>query len=122
MSKLTENLKQEFKDKETRRVYCDDFLNAHIATQIKVLREQRGWTQAELALRAGMRQSRIAVIENVNYSAWTVDTLCRLAKAFDLTLSVKFESFGTMLQTFEGLSREELERPSFDRDPCFSNG
>jgi transcriptional regulator with XRE-family HTH domain len=119
MSELTETLRKEFKDKETRHVYCDEFLNSSIATQIKVLREQRGLTQKELAERADMRQERISVLEDVNYSSWTINVLRRLAEAFDLTLTVKFESFGEKLFAIEDMSRETLEKPSFDEDPVF---
>jgi transcriptional regulator with XRE-family HTH domain len=120
MSELTETLREEFKDKETRHVYCDEFLNSSIATQIKVLREQREWTQRELAERAEMRQERISVLEDVNYSSWTINVLRRLAEAFDLTLTVKFESFGEKLFAIEDMSRETLEKPSFDEDPVFN--
>lgn len=119
MSELTEKFREEFKDKETRRIYVDDFLNTQIATQIKVLREQRGLTQAELAELAEMRQERISVLEDVDYSSWTINILRRLAEAFDLRLSVKFESFGSYLYEFENFNREALERPSFDEDPEF---
>jgi transcriptional regulator with XRE-family HTH domain len=122
MNGLTEKFLEEFKDKETRRIYVDDFLNTLIATQIKVLREQRGLTQAQLAELAGMKQERISVLEDVNYSSWTVNVLRRLAEAFDLRLSVKFESFGSFLGEFENLSRESLQRPSFDDDPVFQGG
>ncbi|MCI0486748.1 MAG: helix-turn-helix domain-containing protein [Blastocatellia bacterium] len=119
MKELIKRLKEEFKDKETRHVYCDEFLNASIATQIKVLREQRDWTQSQLAERANMKQSRIAALEDVNYSSWTINVLRKLAEAYDLTLTVKFESFGEKLAAIEGFSKEALERSSFDDDPIF---
>jgi transcriptional regulator with XRE-family HTH domain len=36
-----------------------------IAAQIKVLREQRGWTQKELADVSGMKQERICALEDI---------------------------------------------------------
>lgn len=119
MSELTENLRKEFQDHETRHIYAEDFLNTYIATQIKVLREQAGWTQSELAERAGMKQERISVLEDVNYSSWTATVLKRLAKAFEMRLSIKIESFGSFLDDFEHFSRESLLRPSFEYDPAF---
>ena len=41
MSELVEKLRDEFRDKEYRHAYADECLNTMIATQIKVLREQR---------------------------------------------------------------------------------
>jgi transcriptional regulator with XRE-family HTH domain len=119
MSELTDRFKTEFQDGETRHIYAEDFLNTFIATQLKVLREDREWTQQVLAERAGMRQERISVLEDVNYESWSVKTLKRLAKAFDLRLSIKFESFGSFLKEYEKFHRDALKRPSFGDDPAF---
>lgn len=120
MSELTEKFRTEFRDEETRHIYADDFLNTYIASQLKVLREERGMTQQALAERAGMRQERISVLEDVNYEAWSVRTLKRLAVAFDLRLSIKFESFGSFLREFEEFNHGALTRPSFTDDPAFA--
>ena len=121
MSLLADKLTTAFKkDKDYRHGYVDEFLNAFIATQIKVLREQRNWTQHQLAEEAGMKQQRICVMENVNYSSWSINTLRRLAEAFDLTLNVSFEDFGKRLADMDRFSRESLERFSFAEDPAFA--
>jgi predicted XRE-type DNA-binding protein len=119
MSELRSNLREEFRDREYRQAYADESLNAYIATQIKVLREQRSLTQKELAALTGMAQPRIAVLEDVNYSSWSTNTLRRLAEAFDLRLSVKFETFSSLVSEIETLSREALQRDSFDDDVWF---
>jgi len=119
MKELRNTLVEEFKDKEVRDIYCKEFLNASIATQIKVLREQRNMTQTELAELAGMKQSRIATIEDVNYSARSINTIRRIAEALDLALTVQFDNFGSKLFDILNLSRESLERDSFDDDPAF---
>jgi transcriptional regulator with XRE-family HTH domain len=120
MSELTDRLRVEFRDEETRHIYADDFLNTYIASQLKVLREDREWTQRFLAERAGMRQERISVLEDVNYESWSVKTLKRLARAFDVRLSIKFETFGSFLAEFDQFTRETLTRRSFENDPAFS--
>ncbi len=119
LNEITSSYLEEFQDKETRHIYVDEFLNAKIATQIKALREQRGWTQGELAERAGMKQERISVLEDVNYSAWTLNILRRLAEAFDLRINLTFEDFGSFLQEFAGFNRASLERNSFGNDATF---
>jgi transcriptional regulator with XRE-family HTH domain len=122
MDDIQKNLKKELQDPETRRDYAEEFLNAFIALQVKTLRQQREWSQEDLAERAGMKQSRISAMEQVDYSSWSVRTLRRLAQAFDLALIVKFESFGKFLDDVARVSREELERPSFAEDPAFRSG
>lgn len=108
-----------FKDKDYRQAYFDEFLNSYIATQIKVLREQRTWTQEQLGKLANMKQSQVSRLENVNYSGWSIKTLQTLAEAFDLTLCVSFESFSKRLGDFDRFSRENLEKVSFDDDSAF---
>jgi transcriptional regulator with XRE-family HTH domain len=119
MSELRDNLRSEFHDKEYRQIYSDESLNTYIATQIKVLREQRELTQKQLAEETGMAQPRIAVLEDVNYSSWSIGTLRRLAQAFDLRLSVKFENFSSLIPELEGFDRESLKRDSFKDDSWF---
>lgn len=116
MSDFVETLSREFRVPEYRHAYSTEFSDAKIATQIKVLREQRGWTQTELAQMAGMKQSRISALENVNYDAWSVSVLRRLASAFDVALDVRFESFGDLIYEIERFSRESLQVVSFEND------
>jgi len=119
MDDIKEVLVEEFKDKEARRQYAVDFLNSHIALQIKTLRQQRKWSQTQLAELAGKHQSQISAMESVDFSAWKISTLLKLAEAFDLALTVNFESFGNFLDDTTRLGREDLERPSFADDPVF---
>ena len=111
--------KRKFRDQEYRSSYVDSFLDSLVATQIRVLRQQRHLKQGELADLAGMKQSRISTLEDVNYASWNIRTLKRLAAALDVALVVKFESFGGILGDLNRMSREELERPSFQDDPFF---
>lgn len=116
-------------DHEYRHAFAESILDTSIAAQIKANREQRGWTQKELGERAPgkpIRQSTISEMEDVNYSKWSLSSLKRLAKAFDLRLVVRFESFGTL---FEGIqvpgelstvSQRTLARPSFRADVAFT--
>lgn len=90
---FAEVLRQEFSDPEYATAYAESFLDAYIATQIKVLREQRGWTQEQLAEKIGTAQPGISRLEDVNYSAWSVSTLTKLAAAFSLRLKITFEDF-----------------------------
>jgi transcriptional regulator with XRE-family HTH domain len=111
------NLKQKLSDREYRAAYAESFLDTFIASQIRVLREQRGWTQGKLAEQAGMKQSRISALEDANYSSWTLGTLKRLARAFDVPLFVGFGTFGSLLADVNAFGRRSLGRPAFAEDP-----
>jgi transcriptional regulator with XRE-family HTH domain len=123
MSELLNSLRAEFirtkDDKEYRHAYADEALNATIATQIKVLREQRDLTQEALAREAQMKQSMISRYENVNYSSWSIKTLKKLAEAFDVFLEVRFRSFRNLVESAETLSGEALQVAAFTDDPFF---
>lgn len=119
MSEFQANLKSEFEDKEYRDSYAEDYLNTYIAVQIKVLREQRQMTQADLAKRIGTKQAGVSRLENVNYTNWKTQTLKKIAKALDVRLQISFETFGTLLREAENFSTESLKRPNFADDPAF---
>jgi transcriptional regulator with XRE-family HTH domain len=116
MNDLRATLYEEFKDEEYAHAYCDEFLNMYVSTQIRSLREQRGWKQEYLAEQANMKQTRISLLESVNYSSWSVSTLSRIARAFDLRLKVSFEEFSTIIEDIYSFSRLRLERTSREPD------
>jgi transcriptional regulator with XRE-family HTH domain len=119
-SASTQRFRDAFRDHDYADAYARDFLNSTIATQIKVLREQREWTQEELAGKAEMKQPRIAVLEDVNYSSWSVSTLWRLARAFHVRLKITFEEYGTLPDELESLSRSSLQRRPLEQDPAIT--
>lgn len=114
--KLTERLK----NKDYRDAYAASFLHSSIAAQIKALRESRDWKQADLGTKAGMKQSQVSRMENVNNESWSIKSLLRLAQAFDVALAVRFESFGEMAAAVDRFSKASLVRPSFPEDPAFN--
>jgi transcriptional regulator with XRE-family HTH domain len=123
MSKSYDNLREDFifnrDEKEYRHAYAEQSLDLSVGTQIKVLREQRGWRQEDLALEGQMRQPMVSRYENVNYSNWSINTLKKLARAFDVWLDVRFRSFGELVTTTEDFSRESLQVPKFADDSYF---
>jgi transcriptional regulator with XRE-family HTH domain len=52
-----------------------------LARNVFALRTQRGWTQADLAQRSGVKQTTISAVERRKHSA-TVETVAGLALAF----------------------------------------
>ena len=116
MKELVKTLVTEFDDKEYAHTYMEEFSNMAIAAQIKVLREQRGWTQKELADASGMKQERICALEDIDYEAWTIKTLRKLSKAFDLTVKLSFEAFSSGILDVSKINAKVLERTSRQED------
>jgi transcriptional regulator with XRE-family HTH domain len=114
---IVTKLRQELRDPEYSEGYAESFLNSFVATQIKVIREQRDMTQAELAREIGTTQAGISRIENVNYSSWSFRTLIKLARAFHVRLKVSFEPYGTLPDEVVSFDRKNLERVKREEDP-----
>lgn len=110
-------LRRKLCDKEYAQGYAESFLNAYIATQIKVIREQREMTQAKLGSMIGTTQGGVSRYENVDYSSWNVKSLIKMARAFDVRLKVSFEPFGTLPDEVVRFDRQSLERVERDEDP-----
>ena len=121
MGDMSEALRQELRDPEYSEGYAESFLNAYIATQIRVIREQRVMRQEDLALAIGTKQNGVSRLENVNYSAWNIKTLKKIARAFHLRLKVSFETYGTLPYEVAGFSREALRRNPREKDPGLAN-
>lgn len=105
-----------------RKAYRDAYVEQHVKTslpfQIRAMREEpeRDWSQADLGEKAGMRQNAISRLEKADYGNLSVNTLLRLASAFDVALLIKFVPFGKLIEEFKDLSAEALQVPSFDNE------
>jgi ribosome-binding protein aMBF1 (putative translation factor) len=65
---------------------------------IRKAREARGWTQKQLARKAGTSQSYISRIEDADYDRLMIATLDKLAKTLDLPLTITLGSQTVQLQ------------------------
>ena len=83
-----------------------DDLSNRLAHRLRLERDSRGWSLADLAERSGVSKATISKIERAEVSPTAV-VLVRLASAFDLTLA------GLMLRA-EGQG-ERLSRPANSR-------
>lgn len=116
MNELTIILEDEFQGEEYRYGYAESFLDTWVATQIVVLREQRGLSQSELAALIGTKQPGISRLEDVNHSSWNTATLKKIAQALGVRLKISFETFGDLLDEKEEFGRTFLQRPTFEEE------
>lgn len=77
-------------DPEVQQSYSDLEPRFAVVRQLIELREKHGWTQRDLAERAGMKQPQLARLETGQVEP-KLDTLQRLAKAMGSRLTIRFE-------------------------------
>lgn len=104
------------RNKEYRDSYVSAFVTGIVPQQIRILREQRGWTQSELGERIGKPQNAISRLENTEYGKQGIQTLLELASVFDVGLVIKFVPFSRFLCESENLSAEKLSATSFEHE------
>lgn len=83
---------------EARDAYVQAEVTTALSHQIRAIRQQRGWSQGELARRLGTTQAVVSRLENPDYGRLSLQTLFQLSKAFDTGLQVRFVSLVTMLK------------------------
>lgn len=109
-------MKDDLKSKGYRDAFVKEGITTGLAFQIRALREHKGWTQADLGKKMGKPQNVVSRLEDPEYGNYTMKTLLALASAFDVALTVKFVSFGTLLDALKNVSAESLAVLSFDEE------
>jgi transcriptional regulator with XRE-family HTH domain len=116
MKEFLSDLAGEFEDAEYAHSYMESHTVSRLAAQIYALRKQRGWSQAELAERAGIAQERVSKIESADFDSLTMKTLHKFARAFDIDLRIAFVSFSAGILDVAKLDPVKLEVCSRDVD------
>lgn len=112
-----EQIAATLRDKEERDLFVSEQIDTGLPFQIRAIRQARGWSQKELAERAGMAQEGISRLESLDYGKYTLRTLKRLASAFDVGLVVRFEPFSQLVDWEANLSPKDLAVPDYEHDP-----
>jgi transcriptional regulator with XRE-family HTH domain len=103
----------ELKNKQYRDAYAAEHVKTMMPIQNRILREQRGWSQGQLAERRKTTQSVISRLEDPNYGKLSLSSLLKLASAYDVALLVKFVPFSRLLHEFEDTSPQALSAKEF---------
>lgn len=99
-----------------RHAYVEAETVTALAHQIRIIRQQRGWTQRELAKRMNTTQAAISRLEDPSYGRISIRTLIDLSRVFDTGLSVKFISTLRMLRETWRPNVKVMRVPSFEDD------
>lgn len=120
-SKSRNQLAKNLRNKEYRDSFVESHIRNGLSFQIRAMRDLRGWTQKELAERASFKQEAISRLENPDYGRFTLETLKRLASAFDVALMVRFAPFSELIDRISSLTPRDMEIPEFSRDEGINN-
>jgi len=107
-------------NKSARNDYVEAHIETGVAFQIKANRVSRDMTQVELGTLAGMKQEAISRLERGG-NLPQLETLTRLASAFDVALVVRFVPFGELVEWSDSLGERNLSVPSFASDPMLQH-
>jgi transcriptional regulator with XRE-family HTH domain len=106
----------ELKDEEFRDGFVADHVRTRLALLIRTLREQVGWSQAELGRRMGKPQSVVSRLEDPDYGRVSLQTIFEVAAAFKLPVYIDMPNWDDWFGLMEDMSARNLERRSFDAD------
>lgn len=121
MSELAKKLVSEFSDREYAHAYMEAHIVSRIAAQVHAIRKQRGWSQNELANKAGMAQERVSKIESADFGSVTLKTLNKFAEAFDVHLHVAFVPFSQGIVDVANMTAKGLEVEHREADLALLN-
>ena len=89
--------------------------------QIRALMKARGWTQKELAEKAKMRQPTISALMSPGKTRPNIETLRRLAAAFDCAVQIRFVGFSELAKWSAEFDPNSFDAASFEQDKGFDD-
>lgn len=120
---LSKSLEKTFLRMKSSLVARDAYVQAEVTTalahQIRAIRLQRNWSQADLAKKMGTTQAAVSRMEDPSYGRLSIKTLLDLSRVFDTGLRVQFISTITMLHETFKPKAQLREVPSFEEEAPF---
>jgi transcriptional regulator with XRE-family HTH domain len=112
----TDQIIKSLESADYRSAFVESRCASTVAFQIRAIREQREWTQADLGDRCGKAQGWISQIENPQYGRHSMQTLLSLAHVFDCDLEVRFRPFTQLIGWLSNRRAGDLRVASYSAD------
>ena len=118
------NLREKLgRSKRYRESWAASVVKRLLPLQIRVLRKEREWSQADLARESQLTQGVISRAEDPDYGNLNINTLIRIASGFDCAFVGRFVPFSEIGKWYAALDDEKtLKVPSFEVDTGFAEG
>ena len=114
---MLKTLLSKLRQKSYRDAYVKAQISQGLAYQIAALRRQRGWCQQDLAKKLSLKsQSAVARMEDPGYGKLSIATLLKLASAFDVALSIRFQPYSRFVNERQDTSATALYANAFDQE------
>jgi len=88
MKTFKEHLSKKLKDEKFATLFREEEEKLRIAYEIHQTRTQHGWTQKELAERAGVTQQMVSRLENAASPSISLKTVWRVSRALGLEVGL----------------------------------
>ncbi len=110
------SLAEQLRDKQYRDAFVASQIRIGLPMQCRALRESRQLTQPQMAESAGMSQPRISEIERPGERKLNIETLLRLASAFDVGLQIRFVPFSKLVADEDSVDLDDFSVLPFEED------
>ena len=113
------SLHRKLADPKFREAFVSSRIAQTLATQVRLLRQNKEMTQKDLARELGTSQNAIYRLENPRYGKPNISTLRKIASYFDVGLIVRFAPFSEIADWAANLSEDSIKVPDFAHDRGF---
>ena len=114
-----QSLYKKLQDPRYREAFVSSRIAQTVASQIKVMRQEKEMSQKDLARELGTSQNAIYRLENPRYGRPSISTLRKVASFFGVGLVVRFAAFSELVDWTLNISRRSINVPSFEKDLGF---
>jgi len=114
LSKSMEKSFLALKSHKAREAYVEAELVNGLAHQIRIIRQQRGLTQKQLAEKLGTTQTTVSRLEDPSYGRYSMRSLLALSKVFDVALFVRYMPFSKFMPATWDTRPEHFEAIGYE--------